>query len=156
MLPIATIQFTQEQARALTGVSVETIRHWRKTVPYLAGKSGKSARFTFGDVVGLAVTGELIDLGMRIANVSAGIETLFQLLDQAPPSILQAGIVLVTKTGASIVRSEESIGLRIDLSGLVVSLEPLIIRIREHMLPISPALEQVLLPFPPQVARSGV
>jgi hypothetical protein len=56
MLTVSTIQFTQEQARTLTDVSVETIRHWRKVVPSLANKPGKSARFTFSDVVGLAVT----------------------------------------------------------------------------------------------------
>ena len=27
------IQFTQDQMRTLTGVSTETVRHWRKAVP---------------------------------------------------------------------------------------------------------------------------
>ena len=104
MAPLTTIQFTQEQARTLTGVSVETIRHWRRAVPYLAGKPGKSARFTFGDVVGLAVTQELVDLGGRIANVSVGVQALFQLLSQEGPGMLQGSIALVTTTGASILR----------------------------------------------------
>jgi hypothetical protein len=155
MPPLATIQFTQEQARALTGVSVETIRHWRGVIPYLSSKPGKSARFTFGDVVGLAVTRELINLGIRIANVSHGVEALFICLTQAGPSMLQGGIALVTTTGASIVRPDDVSRLRSQESGLVVPLDPLIARIREHMLPIEPGGEQASLPFPPQIARSG-
>lgn len=155
MPPLTTIQFTQEQARALTGVSVETIRHWRGVIPYLSSKPGKSARFTFGDVIGLAVTRELINLGIRIANVSQGVEALFQYLAQAGPSMLQGSIVLVTTRGASIIRSDDLSGLRSRESGLVVPLDPLITRIREHMLPIEPGDEQASLPFPPQIARSG-
>lgn len=157
MSTITAIQFTQEQARILTGVSVETIRHWRRTVPYLAGKPGKSARFTFTDVVGLAVTQELVNFGVRIASVSDGVEALFQLLAQVGPSALETGIALVTTTGASIVQSEKFTDLQIDQSGLVVPLHPLMVRISEHMLPTRPAAsDQASLPFPPQMARRGI
>jgi hypothetical protein len=154
MPPISTIQFTQEQARTLTGASVETIRHWRKVVPYLGGKPGKSARFSFADVVGLAVTRELIDsFGVRISSVSAGVEALFQLLSEARPGAFESGIALVTTRGASIVRPEEPIRPRLEESGLVVPLHPLIASIRERMLPSPPASDQARLPFPPQMAR---
>jgi DNA-binding transcriptional MerR regulator len=153
---VTAIHFTQEQARTLTGVSVETMRHWRRSIPYLASKPGKSARFTFADVVGLAVTRELIDLGVRIASVSAGVEALLQLLAQSP-GILESGVALVTTSGALVVRSEELTGLRLDQSGLVVPLVPLITRIREYMLPSMPAAsDQASLPFPPQLAKRGI
>lgn len=156
MSTLTAIHFTQEQARTLTGVSVETIRHWRKAIPYLANKPGKSARFTFADVVGLAVTQELTNFGVRIGSVSEGVEALFQLLSKVGAGVLEGGIALVTTTGASIIRSEELIDLRIDQSGVVVQLYPLIARIREHMLPTKPgALDQASLPFPPQIARRG-
>lgn len=155
MPKIATIQFTQEQARTLTDVSVETIRHWRRVVPYLASKPGKSARFTFSDVVGLAVTRELINFGVRIASISVGVEALFQVLAAAGPGVLESGIALVTSEGAAIVDSEEFTGLRFGRSGLIVPLHPLIARIREQMFPTMPGSGQVSLPFPPQKARSG-
>lgn len=60
MPTITTIQFTQDQMRTVTGVSIETVRHWRKIVPYLATKAGKAARFSFADLLGLAVTNELV------------------------------------------------------------------------------------------------
>lgn len=154
MPAITTIHFTQEQARTLTGVSVETIRHWRKAIPYLASKPGKSARFTFADVVGLAVTQEITNFGVRIANVSSGVEVLFRLLSETSLGVLEESMALVTSTAASIVRSD-TVGTRLDCLGLVVPLQPLITRVREHMLPVMPASEQASLPFPPQIARSG-
>ena len=54
MSSITAIHFTQDQMRTLTGVSVETVRHWRKTIPYLATKTGKAARFSFAELLGLA------------------------------------------------------------------------------------------------------
>src|SRR5262245_31196159 len=99
MPTVTAIQFTQEQARTLTGVSVEAIRHWRKAVPYLANKPGKSARFTFADVVGLAVTQEVTNFGVRITCVGDGIDALFQLLAQSS-GVLEDGIALVTASGA--------------------------------------------------------
>jgi hypothetical protein len=54
-MPLQAIHFTQEQARVLTGVSLGDLRQWRKAVPYLMAKPGKAARFTFADLVGLAI-----------------------------------------------------------------------------------------------------
>ena len=156
MLTVSPIQFTQEQARTLTGVTTETIRHWRKAISYLERKPGKAARFTFADVVGLAVTQELTNgLGVRITNICAGVEALFQQLAQVAPTMLESGIALVTAETAAIVRGEELNGPGLDQSSLVIPLRPLVLRIREHMMPMAPGPEQASLPFPPQVARSG-
>ena len=88
---VSAIQFTQEQVRTLTGASVETVRHWRKAVPYLAEKSGKAARFSFSDVVALAITHELVrTFGVQIASVGIGIDSLFRLLSQRTTSCSMA------------------------------------------------------------------
>ena len=87
------IQFTQEQARTLAGVSTEAIRHWRKSVPYLSGRSGKAARFAFTDVVALAVTREIVDtFGVHISSLSGGVDALFRLLSNAGPASLNGSI----------------------------------------------------------------
>ena len=106
------ILFTQEQVRTLTGVSAETIRHWRKAVPYLAAKSGKSARFTFADIVGLAITREFIaTLGVQIGNVHVGVNALFHLLAETHPALFQGAIVTITASKA-LLSSAESITIR--------------------------------------------
>jgi len=141
--------------RALTGVSVETVRHWRKTVPYLATKTGKAARFSFSDLLGLAVTNELVrSLGVHIGTVSSGVDALFRLLADASAQVLDGGVVLVTATGASFHElGTWSVGAGAQ-PAFAIPLTPLIARLQQHMLPVMLVPSQVALPFPPEAIRS--
>lgn len=156
MPTITAIQFTQDQMRALTGVSAETVRHWRKTVPYLASKTGKAARFSFADLLGLAVTNELVSsLGVHIGSVSAGVDALFKLLADANAQALDGTIVFVTSTTASLHEWGSWHGASaLTHPTLVIPLDPLIAQLQQHMLPVMPAPAQVALPFPPEAVRS--
>src|ERR1035437_393926 len=119
---IASIQFTQDQVRTLTGVSVETVRHWRKVVAYLSTKTGKAARYSFTDVVGLAVTFEIVNsLGVHIGTVSAGVDALFRLLGQIGPASIDSAIILVTPTDA-ILCEDDGPGLSLFAPAVVVPL----------------------------------
>ncbi|TAL43036.1 MAG: DNA-binding protein [Methylovulum sp.] len=150
MHTVVTIQFTQEQARALTGVSVETIRHWRKTIPYLASKSGKSSRFTFADLVGLAVTNTLVtSLGIHISSLSGGVDALFKLLGTMGSSSLDDNIILVTATDASFYKLGADQINMLSSPALMVPLAPLVANIQRQVLPIPPISHQLELPFPP-------
>lgn len=150
------IHFTQDQARALTGVSVETLRHWRKTIPYLSTKTGKAARFAFMDVVGLAITHELVrSFGVNIAGMTVGLDVLFRLFGNIGPAPLHHTIVVITPTEAKIYDSDGG-GLRplLSAAAFVVPLAPLIARLQRGVLPNVALSDQVALPFPPEVVRS--
>jgi hypothetical protein len=156
MAAITAIQYTQDQMRTLTGVSVETVRHWRKTVPYLASKTGKAARFSFADLLGLAVTNELVSsLGVHIGSLSAGVDALFKLLADASAPALNGAIFFVTSTTASLHESGSWHGANaLTQPTLVIPLDPLIARLQQHMLPVMPTPAQAALPFPPEAVRS--
>jgi hypothetical protein len=154
MMAISAIQFTQEQARTLTGVTPETIRHWRKAVPYLSAKPGKSARFTFADLVGLAITRELVaSFGVHITNVGAGVDALFRTLADARPSTFEGAYAFVEADKASLHHADEFALLRFTGPSLIVPCDPLISRMRDHMLPVASAPKQAALPFPPHMVR---
>lgn len=55
------MRFTQLQAREALGLSVETLRHWRKVLPYLNVRQGRQAHLSFGDLVALAALRCLVD-----------------------------------------------------------------------------------------------
>lgn len=156
MPAVTAIQYTQDQMRTLTGVSVETVRHWRKTVPYLASKTGKAARFTFADLLGLAVTNELVSsLGVHIATVSAGVDALFRLLADSSAMTLNGAVVFVTPTAATMRDAgPEGLGPVPTQPTVTIPLDPLIMRLQQHMLPVMPASRQASLPFPPEAIRS--
>ena len=149
------IQFTQDQMRSLTGISAETVRHWRKTIPYLATKTGKAARFSFAELLGLAVTHELVNsLGVHIGTVSNGVDALFRLLEESAAPVLEGGVAVITPTAASV---RDSGSWSIDPSAsptLAIPLNPLISRLQQHVLPVAPPPSQASLPFPPEAVRS--
>lgn len=156
MSGVSTIQFTQDQARTLAGVSVETIRHWRKTIPYLSSRTGKAARFAFTDVVGLAVTHELVSsLGVHIATLSAGVDALFRLLAEIGPASLDGAVVLITATEATLCEDDAvPISTSLPTPALLVPLTPLVAKIQRYVLPASVASDQIALPFPPEAVRN--
>ncbi|PZQ76065.1 MAG: hypothetical protein DI563_07950 [Variovorax paradoxus] len=152
---VTAIQFTQDQMRTLTGVSAEAVRHWRKTVPYLATKNGKAARFSFADLLGLAVTHELVNsLGVHIGTVSGGVDMLFRLLADSAPSILEGRVALVTPTAATLHESGSWGAGALAEPTLAIALDPLISRLQQHVLPVAPLPSQATLPFPPEAVRS--
>lgn len=156
MSEITAIQFTQDQTRTLIGVSVETVRHWRKAIPYLSAKTGKAARFSFTDLLGLAVTNELVNsFGVHIATVSAGVDALFRLLAASGPASLNGATAFVMTTEA-ILRDADIDGTVPVLAkpAFSIPLTPLIAKIQQHMLPVIPVSNQSVLPFPPEAVRS--
>lgn len=156
MSEVVAIQFTQDQARTLTGVSVEAVRHWRKTIPYLSSKTGKAARFTFAELLGLAVIHELVNsFGVHIATLSTGVDALFRLLAASGPASLERAVVFITATEADLYeRGDEDLGHMPTKPAFTVPLAPLMTSIQRHMLPAMPVSSQTALPFPPEVVRS--
>ena len=154
MPSVTAIQFTQDQMRALTGVSAETVRHWRKTIPYLGSKTGKAARFSFADLLGLAVTNELVSsLGVHIGTVSMGVDALFRLLADSSASVLEGSVALVTPVAASLGETENWNFSQAQPT-LAIPLYPLISRLQQHVLPVTPSPSQAVLPFLPEAVRS--
>ena len=148
---VVSIQFTQEQARTLTGVPPETVRHWRKVVPYLSVKTGKAARYTFPELVGLAAANELVKtLGVHIAVVRGGIDSLFNLLARSNAAAFQEAVAVITTDEAAL--SAELLACK--HSALIIPLKPLVLRIQQGMLPILLGMGRATVPFPPKIVRS--
>ncbi|WP_313573723.1 hypothetical protein [Brevundimonas sp.] len=151
-----TIQFTQEQARDIAQVSPGDVRAWRKAVPYLAQKPGKAARFTFADLVGLAITSELTGgYGVRISEIGAGVDGLFRLLGDARPAHLEGLVALIERTSAKIFPAGEISERHLTEPAFIVPCDPLLARIGGRMMPLAPGSAQTALPFLPQILRAG-
>lgn len=74
------MRFTPSQAIGLIGISAETLRYWKKSMPSLAGKRGHAPCYTRAEVVGLIVIRRLVrDFRMDVSALSAQSETLFGL-----------------------------------------------------------------------------
>lgn len=155
-MSLRTIQFTQEQARAISRVSPGDLRAWRKAVPYLAGKPGKSARFTFADLVGLAITVELTDgFGVRISDIGGGVDALFQALAEALPPDLEGLAALVQRDTARLIPASDLTVRLVTKPLFIVPCDPVLLEISARMMPLVPSSRQVALPFPAQIMKAG-
>ena len=155
-MPSPTIQFTQAQARSLVGVSPGDIRQWQKAVTYLAAKSGKAARFTFADLVGLAVTRELITtFGVKISTVGRSIDGLFRLLANATAGGLRGSFAVFGTDSAQLLLASELTDRLPERPILILPCDPLIARIVQQVLPPGLPAQQASLPFPPQLVRGS-
>lgn len=147
------IQLTQDQVRTITGISCETMRHWRKNIPYLAEKSGKAARYSFSDVVCLAATAQAIEaFGASISNIGPTIDPLFRKLVESRPSLLQNQAIVIRGKDAVICRLDEIAKLGFSCPLLLIPFAPLMETMRECLLPglSSEPQTQLQIPFSPQ------
>lgn len=155
-MTLRTIQFTQEQARDLAGVSPGDVRAWRKAVPYLAEKPGKAARFTFADLVALAITADLTSaFHVRISDIGIGIDALFRMLTKARPPHLEGLVALIETASARLLPAADLGARQVARPTFVIPCDPVVARIGERMLPLAPGSGQTALPFPPQMLKAG-
>jgi hypothetical protein len=155
-MALTTIQFTQEQVRGIAQVSLGDLRQWRKSVAYLAAKPGKSARFAFSDLVGLALTRELTDtLGARISEIGSGVDALFHALAEARPAHLEGLVAIVERAGARLIPAPDLVARLLRSPVFVAPCDPILAEIGARMMPIAPGASQTALPFPPRAVRSG-
>jgi DNA-binding transcriptional MerR regulator len=154
MNEIQIIQFTQDQARTITGISSETLRHWRKNIPYLAEKSGKAARFSFSDLICLASTAKAIEaFGASISNIGPVIDSLFRMLAESRPAMLQNQAVVIREKNASICYLGQIAKLDFSTPVMVIPLTQLTESMRQCLLPELSGEQQLEIPFTPQSVR---
>jgi len=155
MSEVQFIQFTQDQARTITGISCETLRHWRKNIPYLAEKSGKAARFSFSDLICLASAAQAIeDFGASISNIGPVIDPLFRKLAESRPAMLQNQAIIIRGTNATICHLDEIAKLDFSTPVMVIPLAQLTESMRQCLLPELSGQQQLEIPFTLQSVRS--
>jgi len=148
------MDFTQEQARNLVGVSVETLRHWRKTIPYLSLRTGKAARFSFTDVVGLAVAKELVNtFGIHIVTLSMAVDRMFPLFAETIPAVLDNATVIFSSKEAKLFDARAQTAGLPTQSAVVIPLAPIVSGIRRQIFPLPAPSQQSALRFPPESVR---
>mgnify|MGYP002780939972 CR=1 FL=1 len=72
--------FNTGQMQELTGLKREQFRHWRKVLPQLQGRDGRSEQYSFSDVLALCVLRTMVhDLGVNVSNLIASAQDIFAL-----------------------------------------------------------------------------
>ena len=66
------------QVLTLAGITKETLRHWKRVLPPIYGRDGRSDGYTFQEVVALAIIARVVqDLAVPISRFTSTAERLF-------------------------------------------------------------------------------
>lgn len=72
------MRFDTSQVLALAGITKETLRHWKRVLPPIYGRDGRSDGYTFQEVLALSIIARAVqDLAVPISRFTPTAEGLF-------------------------------------------------------------------------------
>ena len=144
------MRFTQSQIRELLSISVDALRTWRDVIPALATHKGHAPSFTPGDVVALAIVGELVrDFGVRVGTVGGRFDQLFKECRGKSWLSLETCVALIEADSIRLVDAGTSTRPSPDASTLCVPCGPIVSRLRSALTASEADFAQGYLQFPP-------
>jgi hypothetical protein len=144
------MRYTPSQVRQAVGITQETLRHWRKSLASLSGLKGHAPAFRPSQLLGLAVVRSLIeDAGIGVRHLVAVEQEIFSICHASTWQHLARGCLVMTPKLAEVrFALEAAVGHETELA-IVVPLKPIVDRLREALLEVSPDDMQQSLAFPP-------
>jgi hypothetical protein len=149
------VRFSQAQVREVLGLEPETIRHWRKALPALAGRPRKAA-YEHADLLAIAIVKRLVrNLGFPISQIASIDEELFSLCRTTPwPQLSRCR--LRVEVGDTI--KLEPLGAPADLGTaaiVLLPLGPIIAELSSRLLGPARLQEELRFPLSAQASRQS-
>ena len=82
------MRYDTSQVLTLIGITKETLRHWKRVLPPIFGRDGRSDGYTFQEVLALSIIARAVqDLAVPISRFTLTAESLFnEIAAQIQPS----------------------------------------------------------------------
>ena len=129
------------QVLELLGLSKETLRHWKKVLPPVEGRDGRSAGYTFNEVIALALIASAVrDLQVPISRFSPVAYRIFQEIGSHVEDANTTTVLCVTLGDVALYPIDM---LPSDPTLMLVRLAPTIRRLRQRLAP-EPASDRQL------------
>ncbi len=152
------MRYTQSQVRELLSLPLQTYRYWAAAVPHLSSRAGKTAAFSTGDLLGLALTKEAcLGLGVAVGRLRTGLDRMFGVLDRSQwPTDDDCTLALSSEQAEFLSLAELASRRRIDGAMLLIPCVPVMDGLRARLLPVGAvaAERQAMLPLLVEVAPS--
>lgn len=149
------MRYTQGQIRELLSISVDAFRTWRDAIPRLVAHKGHAPSFTPGDVVAMAIVGELVrDFGVRVGTVGDRFDQLFRECRDKSWLSLERCVAIIEADGIRLVDSATA--HHPNASTINVPCAPIVARLRSALTASDVEQAQGYLQFPPTVVSTQV
>lgn len=128
------MKFTPLQVREILGISEETLRYWKRSLPVIADRKGYSPCYTFGDLVSMEVIGVLIrQFGVAIGAIAPAADRLFSTLERAAMFRSSGEILVITGDFESIKLSGRFDVDVISAPAIVLPLHPIVENLQDKL-----------------------
>lgn len=147
--------YTPGQLRDAVGITKETFRYWKRELPELAQNPGHSPHFGPGALLATAILKQIVDVvGVSISRIAPIAPKLFAHCRETSWPELERSSALLFFEPLAIELVIYDLPYPSSAPLLVIPLQPVIGRIREHLLE-SDDLPQASLAFPPVAVSAG-
>jgi hypothetical protein len=147
------VKFVPGQLKNILDLTEETFRHWRKVLPALSHRKGKTAKFSVADVMALKLIQQLSqDVGIKIGRLAPISTSIFEICSNTPYIKLQRGCIAIDMESNTAKFYDKN---DVQLDGqllLIIDCAPLTQSIQDHF--FESVEEQQQLPFPPARVRN--
>jgi hypothetical protein len=144
------MRYTPSQLRDIVGISQETLRHWRATLAPLQGVRGHGPSFKPGQVLATAAVKAVVEeCGVSVRSLTGVASALFEVCEHPDWEVFSRGrLVLQLQLGSVLLLSENE-PLPSESILILISLAPIVSRLRRKLLNMTQEEDQVALNFAP-------
>ena len=144
------MRYTPSQVRHVVGITQETLRHWRRTLPSLGGLKGHAPVFRPGQLLGLAVVRVLVeDLGLTVGALCTVERDIFDICGSPQWIRLAQGHLLVRPIEGQVTFVDTVSENDLERPAILLPLEPIVTALRLALLEVAPEEAQQSIAFPP-------
>jgi hypothetical protein len=150
------MNLTPGQLQVVLGLSRATFRHWKESLPPLAGRNGYRPCFSLGDLFAMALIRALTeDAGVRVGVLHTVATSLFEQCGRQSWAALERSVLVLELARVRVEFVAEPHIPHLDRIGIVVPCRPIIADLRERLLKGVEDVDQGNLRFPPTMVRGG-
>ncbi len=144
------MRYTPSQVRQATGITQETLRHWRSALPSLSGLKGHAPVFRPGQLLAIAIVRVLVEeLGISVSTLKASDKDIFEICSTPQWIRLARGYLFIRPSAGSAQFLEKLEDGAVSKAAIVLPLESIVMSLREALLEVAPEEAQQSLAFPP-------
>lgn len=149
------LKLTPQQVAQVAQLSDQTLRHWRRVLPPLAGLNGYTSCFAPGDALALLVMRHLVKvMGISVGALAAASTELFDLCRNASwPQLADRRLLIQVDRGSVRFLTSDQ---ELDEPAILVPMRPFAEQLQAAWASSFPPVAQLPLQFPASVVSRSV
>lgn len=142
------MRYTQGQVREVVGLTTQAFRHWKKVLPNLKNKTGKTSTFSAGDILCLSIIKELTDsFNIPVSWLTQKENQIVSICNSVTWQELSESTLVIDQDEIKYI-DHQRIDIDSDTPRIYLPLNSIITKIRQKVLDTQTEITQKELPFP--------